>query len=41
MVAIARITTMDAVFTDRPNTRMANGKAMSEAAAIHSGPYFE
>jgi hypothetical protein len=41
MVAIARMTTMDAVFTDRPNTRMANGNAMSDTAAIHSGLYFE
>jgi hypothetical protein len=35
------MTTMDAVFTDRPNTCMANGNTMMESAAIHSGPNFE
>jgi hypothetical protein len=41
MVAIARMTAIDAVFTDRPNARMTNGRAMSATAAIHSGLYFE
>src|SRR5262249_60193033 len=41
MVAIARITTMDAVFTDSPNTCMTNGNAMTETVAIHRGRYFE
>jgi hypothetical protein len=38
---MARIITIDAVFTDRPSTRMRNGNAMIATAAIHSGLYFE
>ena len=40
MAAIARITTIDAVFTVRPNSRIASGSAISASAATSSGWYF-
>src|SRR6266851_2253822 len=41
IVATARMTTREAVFTVRPSTRMASGRATSAVATIHSVRYFD